>query len=246
MGKGGLTGVVSFWMSLMSDSHENFESGHTGLVSSEEVISSLGTNPEKIVEDLTTNPEMLQRLGGSDDQLRNQACVEFQARYQKYIINIVLEIGLNRREAEDIVNTVLEKVYRKIDRFDVRKGRFRNWLWTVAKNTAIDQIRKHPVGVVRLGTNEEAPDEGFEALWRQEEIRFLIETTLARMKADRRIKGVRLKIFREYAVFGKRAKDVARKFQTTENAVRLAKHDLMPLFKETVQVVQQEKTGGGL
>ena len=233
---------------LNRDSQDQFESDNTGPVSPEEVSSSLGTyqREDKRRDELniTTDPTMLDGLKASDERLRNQANHEFNLRYQGYIAYAARKSGLNDQQALDIVNTVLEKVFRKITQYTKRKGRFRNWLWTVTKNIALDVLRKKIPIETGLETGKISPVEEFEEWWRREEIRYLTKTTLERMRDVRGIKTKRLNIFLEYAGRGRKAKDVAKEFQVAENAVRLTKHELMPIFVKMVKIVHREEAGG--
>jgi RNA polymerase sigma-70 factor, ECF subfamily len=48
----------------------------------------------------------------------------------------------NKNEAEDIVQEVFIKVWKKINNFDPQKASFKTWIFTIAKNTATDFLRK--------------------------------------------------------------------------------------------------------
>ncbi|MBC8325431.1 MAG: sigma-70 family RNA polymerase sigma factor [Verrucomicrobia subdivision 3 bacterium] len=234
---------------LKGDSQDQFESNYTDPVSPEEVSSSLETNQQVDKKrdelNISTDPTMLDGLKASDECLRNQASHEFNLRYREYIAFAARKSGLNDQQALDIVNTVLEKVFRKITQYTKHKGRFRNWLWTVTKSTAIDVLRKKIPVETELETGGVSSVEEFEEWWRREEIRYLTKTTLKRMRDVHGIKTKRLNIFLEYAGRGRRAKDVAKEFQVAENAVRLTKHELMPIFEKMVKIVHYEEAGGG-
>ena len=47
----------------------------------------------------------------------------------------------SRDEAEDVVHDAFVAVWRKMDRFDARRGSLRGWLMTVVRNRAIDRVR---------------------------------------------------------------------------------------------------------
>ncbi|MGL5616701.1 MAG: sigma-70 family RNA polymerase sigma factor [Sarcina sp.] len=60
--------------------------------------------------------------------------------------NLVFKIAymnLNSRElSEEVVNEVLLKVWNSIGNYSYPKGKFKNWIAAIAKNTAVDLIRK--------------------------------------------------------------------------------------------------------
>ena len=62
-------------------------------------------------------------------------------RYLKYIYNFVYRLCGNKTEAEDITQDTFLKVWKKLKSYDDRKG-FKTWLFTIARNTTIDYLRK--------------------------------------------------------------------------------------------------------
>lgn len=62
-------------------------------------------------------------------------------RYQGMVYNIVCKIVLNKTEAEDITQDIFIKVFRSLDKFRAESG-FSTWLYRIAYNTAITQLRK--------------------------------------------------------------------------------------------------------
>ena len=70
-----------------------------------------------------------------------EAFKELINRYAGILYNFTARIG-GVSEAEDIVQETFIKVWKNIDRFDEKKARFKTWLFTVAKNTTTDFLRK--------------------------------------------------------------------------------------------------------
>ncbi len=48
----------------------------------------------------------------------------------------------NRAAAEDVTAVAFERAYRKRDRFDARRGSRRAWLFGIARNAALDELRR--------------------------------------------------------------------------------------------------------
>ncbi|MDP2655108.1 MAG: sigma-70 family RNA polymerase sigma factor [bacterium] len=61
--------------------------------------------------------------------------------YIKPIYSFVYRYGGNGQDAEDITQEVFVKVWRHIKRFDQSKS-FKTWIFAIAKNTAIDSLKK--------------------------------------------------------------------------------------------------------
>jgi RNA polymerase sigma-70 factor (ECF subfamily) len=62
-------------------------------------------------------------------------------RYTSPIYNFSAQI-VGKDNAADIVQEVFIKIWKKIDKFDQSKSSFKTWIFTIAKNTSIDFLRK--------------------------------------------------------------------------------------------------------
>src|SRR3954464_4368165 len=51
----------------------------------------------------------------------------------------------DRGQAEELVQEVFTRVWRKADRYDARRAGFRTWLYGIARNAIIDQKRRAAV-----------------------------------------------------------------------------------------------------
>lgn len=78
-------------------------------------------------------------------------------RYQGRLVNYLYRLLRSTQEAEDLAQEVFFKVYQALDRYDP-KYKFSTWLFRVAQNAAIDQIRKRRLQLVsmdRQGSGDE-------------------------------------------------------------------------------------------
>lgn len=91
--------------------------------------------------DLETRESLIARLPNHCDV---GAWDEFVELYQPLIYGIGRRHGLQRADANDLVQNVLIAVSESIDRFsvDAQRGRFRTWLFRVARNQALLHMRK--------------------------------------------------------------------------------------------------------
>ena len=62
-------------------------------------------------------------------------------RYSSPIYNFVAHL-INKNDAPDIVQEVFLKVWKNIHKFDSAKASFKTWIFTIAKNSATDFLRK--------------------------------------------------------------------------------------------------------
>ena len=62
-------------------------------------------------------------------------------RYLKSVYNFVFRIIKDKNSAEDITQETFVKVWKNLDKFDSEKN-FKTWLFTIARNTTIDYLRK--------------------------------------------------------------------------------------------------------
>ncbi|MFW6010202.1 MAG: sigma-70 family RNA polymerase sigma factor [Actinomycetota bacterium] len=88
--------------------------------------------------------------------------------------------GLNRLGnealAEELVQTVMTRLWRRADRFDPARGSVRTWVFTIARTTAIDLYRRQgrAAPVDDLPERAEVVDE-FEALVEAEAVRAALD-----------------------------------------------------------------------
>jgi len=66
------------------------------------------------------------------------------SRYQKRVVNYVYRITHRYEEAHDLTQEIFVKVYLALDRYD-DKYQFSTWLFRIAQNSAIDQLRKKSI-----------------------------------------------------------------------------------------------------
>lgn len=74
---------------------------------------------------------------------------ELVERYQVRLVNYLFRLLRNPDDAHDLAQEVLVKVYQALDRFDPQ-FRFSTWLFRIAQNSAIDQIRRRRFRLVSL------------------------------------------------------------------------------------------------
>lgn len=79
----------------------------------------------------------------------SSAFADLVKRYERSIINYIYRYILNYEEALDIAQEVFVKAYYAIETYN-NAFRFSTWLYRIARNTAIDSLRKKQLNVRSL------------------------------------------------------------------------------------------------
>lgn len=89
------------------------------------------------------NPTRVTLLAKLKKSENHGAWLEFESIYRGFIISLILRMGINPHDAEDICQAVLTKVWQKIEDFEYNqnKGKFHNWLAAMTRNTVKDFFR---------------------------------------------------------------------------------------------------------
>ena len=98
--------------------------------------------------------DLVQRaLAGSQDAYR-----DLLLRYQRPVLSLIRRMVRNSSQAEDLAQEVFLKAFRALGSYD--QGRkFSSWLFKIAHNTAIDQLRRKELVTVPLETpDQNEPD----------------------------------------------------------------------------------------
>ena len=93
---------------------------------------------------------LLSRSDGSLDQLK--------LHYGPLIRYVISPILHDERDREEVFNDILVRVWDRIDQYDPQSGSWINWLSTIARNAAIDRIRRNPPVSAELTETIPAPN----------------------------------------------------------------------------------------
>ncbi|MEJ7559258.1 MAG: sigma-70 family RNA polymerase sigma factor [Pedobacter sp.] len=87
-------------------------------------------------------PEMERRLVSSLRMRDQQALSTLYNMYAASLKGIILRIVIHEETAEDLLQETFVKIWNSIDKYDDSKGRLFTWMARLAKNMAIDQLRR--------------------------------------------------------------------------------------------------------
>lgn len=82
--------------------------------------------------------ELYQRIKDKD----KQAMEILYDRYEKILYSFVYKLTEDREAAEEVIQEVFIKLWRGVANYHSDRGKFSSWLFTLARNQAIDLIRK--------------------------------------------------------------------------------------------------------
>lgn len=104
-----------------------------------------------------TRMTLLEKLRDSHD---DDAWSDFAYYYRGYIYAIARRMGMSPADADDVVQDVLIKCWKKLPefRYDSTKGRFRGWLCQVTGNAVKNRHRAQVGQSIGLDDNPEALD----------------------------------------------------------------------------------------
>ena len=74
---------------------------------------------------------------------------DLMRKYYPRILNFVYRLIGNRQLAEDLTQDVFMKVFKSAARYRPR-AKFQTWLYTIAKNTCLNELRRHREQMVSL------------------------------------------------------------------------------------------------
>ena len=88
-----------------------------------------------------TRLTLLQRAKDPDDE---QAWEEFARYYREFIKMVLLQMGLNQNDFDDLVQEILLRTWKALPdlNYDQNRARFRTWLSHLIRNKVIDHFRK--------------------------------------------------------------------------------------------------------
>ena len=84
---------------------------------------------------------LIARLRAGDQS----AMADLYDRYSGVVYGVALRVLANATAAEDVVQEVFLQLWRNPQAFDADRGRLAPWLAVIARNRAIDHLRKRPM-----------------------------------------------------------------------------------------------------
>jgi RNA polymerase sigma factor (sigma-70 family) len=190
-----------------------------------------------------TRPSLLVRIRDPND---TDAWRQFVDLYSSVIYGFARRRGLQDADAADLMQDVLRSVSNHAGRleYDPKKGSFRGWLFTIARNKMLNFLNgaaqrtrgSGDSGVAEMLTQRSAPEQEAEE-WDREYERRLFSMAAERVKGE--FKETTWKAFWMTGVEGKDAKEAGAELKMSPGAVYVAKSRVLARLKEEVADLQK-------
>lgn len=186
-----------------------------------------------------TKASLILRLPSADDA---DAWREFVSIYEPFVYRFARRSGLQDADARELVQNVMMSVARAVGRWrpDRQRGRFRTWLFRIARNQLLDVLVKQQRSLVSRGGSGllDLFDGMTFTRSADDELRLEHRRTLFRWAADRvrnNVKEATWKAFWLTAVEDQSADAVASALELTPGAVYIARSRVLARLRDEVQ-----------
>ena len=122
-------------------------------------------------------------------QGRTRAYAEIVRALQPQVLGFLYRMTRDREWAEDLGQEVFLRAYRRLERYDRNKAAFSTWLFTMARNLCLDELRKsrpQRVALEEAAETQAAGDPGPDAALRENELERLIAEAVQSLAAEYR------------------------------------------------------------
>jgi RNA polymerase sigma factor (sigma-70 family) len=191
----------------------------------------------------TTRLSLLARLHDLQDE---RAWMEFTEIYTPLVQRLARQRNLREADAADLVQEVFQAVARAMERqvFDPERGSFRGWLFSIARNLAVNFVirqARQPQGSGDTGTRNlleelEAPSAEDSAVFDAEYQRQLLYWAIEQVKGE--FSELAWQVFWRVGVEGHSPVEVARAVGTTVGTVYHYKSRIMARLRRKIKQVE--------
>ena len=189
-----------------------------------------------------TRASLLLQLGDKSED----AWAEFLSVYEKALFRFCCSKGLQEADCEDVLQDVLTAVMKKVSSWDhdQSKGKFRGWLFQVARNVAVDVIDRKAKKVTASGDSQvammlaEVPDSNpQETTFEIEYQRALFDWASQQVKSE--VKEVTWLSFCKTAIDGEQAEKVASQLGISIGSVYTAKCRVVARIRDKISELDE-------
>ena len=164
----------------------------------------------------------------------------FFERYAPAVLHVARFRGLTQHDAEDIVQLVMLELSKKISgfRYDADRGRFRNWVRTIAERKIIDFHRKKRpelIGDKELtarADDERSVSKAWNTEWRLMDIEYCLE------RLSTEVSRRHMQVFRMYVLEGFSAKQISDRLGCPTSYVYVVRGRLLKRLKSHMESLE--------
>jgi RNA polymerase sigma factor (sigma-70 family) len=181
-----------------------------------------------------TTTELLEGLKSSSHRTAWQT---LDARMRPVIVGVTKRLGLTHDEAEEVAQATLAEVFEGYQkgRYERGKGRLRSWVVAIARNLAIDSLRRRgAAGRAALAFPEVPDDARVSVIWEEEWNRFVAREALACLRREAYVDERTIRAFELFALSGVPADQAGLDCGMTAAQVYVAKNRVARRLREIV------------
>ncbi|MCA9135341.1 MAG: sigma-70 family RNA polymerase sigma factor [Planctomycetales bacterium] len=181
------------------------------------------------------------------DQRDIEAWVQFVAIYDPLVYRLARAKGMQDADAEELVQEVMASVARAVERWepDSQRGRFRDWLFCIARNLMIDFLRRSKHRPIASGDSRNTKllntivdplseeCSSFDLEYRRELFHWAAE------KVREQVRASTWQAFWMTSVERQSITEVANKLAISEGAVHIARSRVLGRLRQMVQELEQ-------
>jgi RNA polymerase sigma-70 factor (ECF subfamily) len=181
-----------------------------------------------------TRASLLAKLG--DNSLGQSAWRQFFDCYAPAVYRVARVRGFLGPDADDVVQQVMMSMVAHLGdfKYDRDRGRFRNWVRTVAENKIREVKRRKKLPQVDIDPNNEpTTDTIWEEQWRLQDLLWCLD------QVGQEISPKRLAIFKMYSIDGVSPTEVAKQMNTSVGYVYVTRHLVLNLIRKKAKALDE-------
>lgn len=171
-----------------------------------------------------------------------QAWDVFSQRYRGYIIKLLYNLGI-RKDQEDITQEVMLTLWKKLETYDRERSKFRTWLSSVVRLTAMNSLRKRNRQEKLVSSSSDEmldnfPDEQAYMDFAEDEWKkFIAQKALENLKQE--FKGHAIEVF-ELSLQGTKAEEIGERLNLSTSSVYTLKKRVKKRLMQEVYFLQKD------
>ncbi len=193
--------------------------------------------------DSRTSLSLIERLQNQEEQ----AWAHFDAFYGPIIYRFAMAQGASHDVAEEVRSASYVAVVKQIKQlqYDQQRGRFRNWLLTIASRRLADLVRQRPglqadsKILESLEGRDATPQQEWERQWQQQLLLEAFQRVEGRMGDESR------EIFRRLVRESQPVAEIARDLDVSENKIYKTKQRSVDMLREELRFLEHDPLTAG-
>lgn len=193
---------------------------------------------------LQTRQTLIQRAKSKND---DEAWQEFASYYRGFIYSLLNHMKISENDIDDLAQKILLKLWKNLASYENKNTKFRSWLATIIRNTALTFLQTKKNTDKILSTGLDSLD--YKIITGQTEIDLLIEeewkrhlTKLAMTKIEKAYRGHAIDVFK-LTLDGKSSDEIAHRLDISIDSVYTLRNRVKNSFVHELRRLMNELEG---